>query len=346
MIHADHWNERVRITTALGIDFLPNAQKCSRTMDTCASTASLQVNAATEKVAPSFFRCRQRLCPLCSTARSRLLTERFADLMAKMTAPRTLVLTIKHEEAGLAVAIANLRNWFSKLRRSKLWLANVIQGAYSLEIKIGKGSGLWHPHLHIVFDGLFLPWQLLRKEWHAITGGSQIVWLEPVSDVDGMARELAKYVSKPYDMTTFTDAQIREFFQATHGLRMFTTFGKRPAKDPDVEDPGDTWDPENYSWTLPQLAHLANLGVPEAAAVAGLAAVRWPILGRYVYAAIGDGIQLPAQRRNALSGKLRPLMDVDIRDLDAKLRTAFEDLRRIEAGGLLPVPPSQLAPEE
>ena len=61
-----------------------------------------------------------------------------------------------------------------------------VEGAvWSYEIKRGKGSGLWHPHLHMIALAEVAPdARLLSSEWHQITGDSYIVDVRPISQDD------------------------------------------------------------------------------------------------------------------------------------------------------------------
>ena len=56
---------------------------------------------------------------------------------------------------------------------------------WSYEIKRGQGSGLWHPHLHMIAGREVEPdAEMLSREWHEITGDSFIVDVRPISQDD------------------------------------------------------------------------------------------------------------------------------------------------------------------
>ena len=75
-----------------------------------------------------------------------------------------------------------------------------MQGAvWSYEVKRGKGSGSWHPHLHMIALAESMPDQAaLSAEWHNITGDSFIVDVRPVSQEDPVSGfiEVFKYAVK------------------------------------------------------------------------------------------------------------------------------------------------------
>lgn len=326
-IHADHWDERIAIIMALWNDPGREATKSAGRMTQCATTALLQADKETGKIGPNFFRCRQRLCPLCAGARSRLLTERFDSTIQEMKDPRILVLTVKHTPDPLRKVIANLKIWFAKLRRTPLWRSTVERGAYTIEVKRGDGDHQWHPHIHSVFHGKFLPWQQLRSAWHTITSGSEIVWLKPVTNIQSVARELAKYVSKPFAMDCFSQVDIREFFWATRGLRMFNRFGKNWPKAMLEDDPPEKWSPESAALSIPNIVHRANAGSEAALELAGLAANRWPILSKYIYTTIGESLPIRPLRVNPASGRILPLSEAERVMLDTAISQAYRQVQ-------------------
>ena len=70
---------------------------------------------------------------------------------------------------------------------------------WSYEIKRGQGSGLWHPHLHMIALAEVEPdAEMLSREWHEITGDSFIVDVRPISQDDPVSGfiEVFKYAVK------------------------------------------------------------------------------------------------------------------------------------------------------
>jgi hypothetical protein len=201
-----------------------------------------------------------------------------------MKAARHLVLTVKSTDCALRQQLASLRAWFAKLRRTRVWRDRVVSGVYTIEVTINERTGLWHPHIHCVFDGLYLPWKLLQRTWHDITDGSDIIWIEPVHNAPGMAAELCKYIGKPQDAANWTDLQIRTYALSTHGSRMVQSFGRtRPAPivdtDPRAAPPVNTW-----HISLHKVLWLADMQQEAAYAALPLIAELYPHLGRYIYA--------------------------------------------------------------
>lgn len=92
--------------------------------------------------------------------------------------------------------------WKRKQRGRGSVLAGVAGAVWSYEFKRGKGSGEWHPHLHMIALAETSPSQLdLANEWHNITGDSYIVDVRPITHdeadghIDGFL-EVFKYAVK------------------------------------------------------------------------------------------------------------------------------------------------------
>ena len=89
--------------------------------------------------------------------------------------------------------------WKRKQRGRGSVLDGVHGAVWSYEIKRGKGSVLWHPHLHMIALAEVAPdARRLSSEWHQITGDSYIVDVRPISQDDPASGfvEVFKYAVK------------------------------------------------------------------------------------------------------------------------------------------------------
>lgn len=154
--------------------------------------------------------CRKHLlCPLCAIRRGAkalaAYLERWEAIKGQTSAlkPFLVTLTVKDGE--------DLNQRFTHLQRSQreLWMRkhrgrtsvlDVVKGAvWSYEVKRGTGSGLWHPHLHMVALCESEPDQKqLVGEWQDITGDSFIVDVRPIDQQDPVSGfiEVFKYAVK------------------------------------------------------------------------------------------------------------------------------------------------------
>lgn len=171
------------------------------------------------------FCCRDRMCSRCSVGRAIENAKRIGAAVGAMNAPRQIELTIKHREAGLSAEIDRLWKAFKALRRSSFWKNHVKGGIGVLEVTLNEKTRLWHPHLHLVVDGAFMPQALLSAAWHEATGDSQVVYIQAVNDRAKTASYVAKYLAKSAAPTSMHGYEIREYAAALHGRRLVFGFG-------------------------------------------------------------------------------------------------------------------------
>lgn len=224
-------------------------------------------------------RCHDRFCLVCQRARSGLISR---NVRKALTARDYLhvVLTIRHSDTPLATQIDQLYRWFRKLRSKACWKNYVAGGAAFLEVTRNQQTGRWHPHLHIIAQGRFIPIkdypgyhrskpvQLpgLISTWESVTGGSTNVRVDKITDRDAAALEVAKYVTKPLHNSLFEDPDaIDEFIRALKGRRLCATFGnwykiRLTERSPD-------WDPADWVFecSLADLVKRADAGELHAA---------------------------------------------------------------------------------
>jgi hypothetical protein len=122
--------------------------------------------------------------------------------------------------------LARLYASFRKLRETVLWRRCVRGGAAFLEVKIGKHSGMWHPHLHAIIEGKYVNIRELKPTWERITDGSHQVDITDIRDKERAARYVCKYVSKPFSMDAVrNDDHLDELLHTLSGTHAALTFG-------------------------------------------------------------------------------------------------------------------------
>ncbi len=111
-------------------------------------------------------------------------------------------------------------------KRRHVEFSKAIGGVYSIEIKRGSGSDLWHPHCHMVWLCHEKPdAQKLSEEWMGWTKDSYIIDVTPFYDQQDSVKgflEVFKYALK------FTDLDLAdnfEAFQKLSGRRLVNSFG-------------------------------------------------------------------------------------------------------------------------
>ena len=202
-------------------------------------------------------RCHDRFCLPCSQDRARLIA---ANLRAQLPyePTRFLTLTLCHTDDPLRDQIERLYKSFYKLRQKPFWSDRVVGGLAFLEVKLGKCGRRWHPHLHVLLRGKYLPQRWISDTWFAITSDSHIVDIRMASDPEHIYKYLAKYVTKGWSRSVYRDhAKLCECINAMKGRRLLVAFGTfsvlQLLKPPDKE----TW---NQLGTLLEVITLAGRG--------------------------------------------------------------------------------------
>lgn len=188
--------------------------------------------------------CKKHLlCPLCAIRRGAKYLKAYMDKLA----------SVLQQEPGLKAYMVtltvvdgeNLAERFQHLRRSMQAMsqarrdylkapsknrhveaAKALGGVHSIEAKRGKNSGLWHPHVHMIWLCYEQPDQAkLSEEWKHWTGDSFIVDVRPFQDqqdVVGGFMEVFKYALK------FSELPLEDNWQAYEtlgGKRLIDSFG-------------------------------------------------------------------------------------------------------------------------
>ena len=137
------------------------------------------------------FCMKSLLCQLCAIRRGvkalKSYVDRYRSIMLEKPRLRAwfVTLTVKDGE-DLAERFNHLKKSLQYLFKKKLLgrdssIAGVVGAVWSFEIKRGKNSGQWHPHVHMIALAESPPSaKELAEEWHDITGDSYIVDVRPI----------------------------------------------------------------------------------------------------------------------------------------------------------------------
>lgn len=241
-IHSRHSKLRRKLINALWSDGGETLAPRARRLAACCCVPSIRSGRG-GALGVDLARCRDRLCPLCSSARGREVRGRVLAYTHSWTSCRFVTLTLALDGATLSERLTRLYECFRKLRSSPVWKSRIRGGVAVPEVTIGS-QRQWHVHLHVLVTGDYIPQPQLKAAWLKVTGDSYIVDVRAVHDRGHAAKYIADYVAKPPDFITYTTAEIVEFAAALHGRRMLSTFGCAHAslKDDDTEDdvPGTT----------------------------------------------------------------------------------------------------------
>lgn len=195
-------------------------------IESCGGTAWLmQSKADPTRFKVSCNRCHDRFCIPCAGERAFHIRSKLHE---KITCgvQRFITLTLRHTDSGLREQLDHLYQSFRRLRQRTAWKETVEGGIAFCEIKWSVKSQKWHPHLHILCHGKYLPQKTLADEWYAATGTSWMVDIRIVKDTHKVAEYVSKYVTKGYDRSVYaTESVLAEAATALHGRRCVLTFG-------------------------------------------------------------------------------------------------------------------------
>lgn len=140
---------------------------------------------------------------------------------------RFVTLTLKADGEPLEHSVRRLSKSFSALRRRAIWKNNVTGGVAFTEVHWSKNGQRWHPHLHCLVQGRFIPKAELAAAWLDITGDSRIIDLRLVKTAKHLAHYVTKYASKPLNSSFILEPELLdEAIRALHGKRLCVTFGR------------------------------------------------------------------------------------------------------------------------
>ena len=181
--------------------------------------------------------CKQSLlCPLCAIRRGAKLVMKYLDVYERLMSenahlvPYLVTLTVK-DGLDLTERFNHLQQGvraYNKQRHLKHYSSEnkkAHSAVWSYEVKRGKGSGLWHPHVHAVWLCEDAPCQdKLSREWLKMTGDSFIVDVRPINIQDPITGflEVFKYAVKFNDQSP---ADTWHCYEQLSGRRLIGSFG-------------------------------------------------------------------------------------------------------------------------
>lgn len=191
----------------------------------CSTHAYFASHKETGEVRVFSSKCRLRWCPICAKSKQRYVTMNVEQWVKEVAHPKFMTLTIRHSNAPLRHQIDSLYHAFQKLRKLRDFKDLVFGGIWFFQIHVGKSDGLWHPHLHCLVDGKYVPQGILSDLWKSCTDGSRIVDIRAVKDEKKIAEYVARYSARPSLLHSLPDVNAVELVQSLHGRRLCGSWG-------------------------------------------------------------------------------------------------------------------------
>lgn len=219
---------------------------------TCGSYAwVLRVSGTNDRFRIVTNRCRDRFCEACQVDRKRLIGMNLRAALPE-TRLRFMTLTLRNSDQPLNEVLTRLIVSFGKLRRRRDVAACITGGCWFLEITRNPDTSQWHPHLHVLMQGTFLPQQVLKKNWHEITKDSFVVDIRAIRDTDQAADYVCKYATKGCDASVWSDPlALSEAVTSLAARRTFNPFGTWTKLELSKPPTGDeNWEPVAPLWKV------------------------------------------------------------------------------------------------
>ena len=104
-----------------------------------------------------------------------------------------------------------------------------------IEVTRNKLRGEWHPHIHIVVDGNYIPQRALLGEWQKVCQGAKVVDIRKVHSARKAAEYMASYVAKSSDAGSIAEDALWEWARSVQSMRMLQTFGNARGRKLELE---------------------------------------------------------------------------------------------------------------
>lgn len=194
-------------------------------LDDCRKIAWFVRNDKTGQVRVSANHCHLRWCPLCAAAKKTYVAHELHEWLRFADHPKMLTLTLLHSKAPLVNQVNALYKCFRNLRLTKLIRKTATGGIWFFQIKYNSDRQEWHPHIHVLLTGRYIPQGKLSQLWLKITHSSKIVDIRSVTDTEKAAFEVGRYCARPSPVKDIPPTRRTELFTAMHGRRICGTWG-------------------------------------------------------------------------------------------------------------------------
>lgn len=236
----DHYMRAVEVYADVDGSF---GGKLSSRLQNCRKYAWFVQHKVTKTLRVMSSRCKLRWCPICRDVSRRILTHAVDEWLQIQKFPKMITLTLKHSDDPLQLQINHLYDSFRKLRRRAYFQRLITGGVWFFQIKYNPSTEEWHPHIHCLVAGKFLPHHRLRALWLKITGDSSIVDIRKVKDLENASTEVARYATSPADLSKMPFEQAMDIFYATKSRKICGSWGnaKGVTLKPTPQDDRDEW---------------------------------------------------------------------------------------------------------
>jgi hypothetical protein len=205
----------------------------------CLDKAWFYRNKSTGEVAVFSGACKDRACPVCASRRSYDLSKKVSEWIAVRKHVRFATFTLRSNDKPLDDQISCLYSAFRKLRRDPRVRRALAAGIWFFQTTFNVDTQQWHPHLHCVTIGRYIPQAELSEAWLRASGDSYVVDLRYVCAPEKVAQYVARYAARPYRLLDLPRARRQEAVLAFFSRRLFGTWGALEARPRIKRDKAD-----------------------------------------------------------------------------------------------------------
>ena len=124
-------------------------------------------------------RCHNRWCEACQAERRRLICRNLCAGLDRLNlskdALRFVTLTLAHNAKPLREQLDRIYSCWQRLKQRPFFKTRIKGTIAFFEVTISQKDGRWHPHLHVMIHGDYIPKDKLSATWREVTGDSFIV---------------------------------------------------------------------------------------------------------------------------------------------------------------------------
>jgi len=192
----------------------------------CRTGAYFVRNFETGQVRVASQSCHLRFCPICTKTRTLVIKSNVTSWLKTSRFPKLLTFTLKHSTLPLSDQIDRLYDSFKAIRRTSILKKTCYAGVWFFQVKKSETDFLFHPHIHCLVAGAFIPQKKLAKAWYKITKDSNIVDVRAVKDAQTCARHVSRYAANPCSLKPLTLSDCVTLAKALESRRLCGTWGQ------------------------------------------------------------------------------------------------------------------------
>ena len=231
----------------------------------CSDVSDIAVcqNCGQRYFAGSYY-CKSRFCSICAKLRALAWLSKLVPLLNDYMAQGYKVFMVNYtikDQADLEVGLTALLDAWRYMTNGEKSLRRKFRelncgGVRSVEVKIGKGSGIWHPHIHTLvlckvakgervrqFEDYRKIWECAVRSAFGCSKGSEKLGSVDIRGIKkgnrksimGAVVETFKYISK-FDWLKLPSDKVNELIEKTKGRHFISAWGELYGLNKQVEE--------------------------------------------------------------------------------------------------------------